>query len=68
MVFPRIKEMRMEHHMTQKEVAAYLCVYRNVYSRYEKGITTFPASAVAMLADLYQCSMDYLLGLTDKKR
>ena len=68
MIFPRIKEMRVEHHMTQQEIAAYLHIHRNVYSRYERGITTFPASAVAMLADLYQCSMDYLLGLTDKKR
>ncbi len=67
MEFRRIKEMRMEHHMTQKDVAAYLHVHRNVYSRYEKGMTTFPGSAVAMLADLYQCSMDYLLGRSDKR-
>lgn len=67
MEFRRIKEMRMEHHMTQKDVAAYLHVHRNVYSRYEKEITAFPDLAAAMLADLHQCSMDYLLGRSDKR-
>lgn len=54
--------------MTQKQVAEYLHMHLQVYRRYEKGTREIPVWAVIKLAELYQCSTDYLLGLTDKKR
>ncbi len=39
---------------------------RNVYRRYELGEREIPTWAVIKLAELYKCSTDYLLGLTDK--
>lgn len=39
---------------------------REVYRRYEKGIREIPVWAVIKLAELYQCSTDYLLGLKDE--
>lgn len=40
---------------------------RNVYRRYESGEREIPTWAVIKLAELYQCSTDYLLGLTETK-
>lgn len=68
MLFPRIKELRTEHNLTQREVAEHLQIHRSVYSRYERGVLSIPVGVAVELADLYQCSLDYLAGLTDEKR
>lgn len=68
MEFRRIEDLRVDHDMTQKQVAEYLHMHLQVYRRYEKGTREIPVWAVIKLAELYQCSTDYLLGLTDEKR
>lgn len=68
MDFRRIEDLRVDNDLTQKQVAEYLHMHLQVYRRYEKGIREIPVWAVIKLAELYQCSTDYLLGLTDKKR
>ena len=65
MYFQRIEDLRVDHDKSQIEIAAYLNMNRNVYWRYEKGIREIPAWAIIKLADYYQVSTDYLLGLTD---
>ena len=65
MVFPRLEELRTVRRMSLEEIAAVLSCKREMYRRYEKGITKIPIWAVYKLADYYNTSMDYILGLTD---
>ncbi|MCF2662662.1 helix-turn-helix transcriptional regulator [Pseudoflavonifractor phocaeensis] len=64
MKLERVRMLRLEHRYTQKEIAKYLNITQNTYSRYETGISDFPIDALVLLARLYQVSMDYLLGQT----
>lgn len=57
--------MRVDCAKAQKEVAAYLNMDRQVYSRYERGDREIPVWAVIRLADYYRTSTDYILGRTD---
>ena len=68
MFFRRLADMRVDRDLKQKEVAAVLNMRPEVYRRYEKGIREIPTWAVIALADYYQTSTDYLLGLTDVKK
>lgn len=63
--YRRFYDLREDHDLTQKEVAAYLGLNPNVYRRYEKGTREFPLDVVLKLADLSHVSTDYLLGRTD---
>ena len=65
MHFQRIEDLRIDNDYTQKFVADYLNMHVGVYRRYEKGTREIPAWALIKLAALYQCSTDYILGLTD---
>lgn len=65
MYFRRIADLRTDKDYKQKEIAAILHVHPEVYRRYEKGIREIPVWAVIKLAELYQTSTDYILGLTD---
>lgn len=67
MKFQRIEDMRVDHDITIKEIAAELGLHRDVYARYEKGIRTFPIDVLSKLADYYNCSIDYLVDRTDKR-
>lgn len=65
MYFRRIADLRTDHDLKQKEVAAVLNMRANVYSRYERGDREIPVWAVIKLAEYYQTSTDYILGRTD---
>jgi len=65
MEIKRIRDLREDHDKTQQAVADYLHMYRSVYRRYETGERETPAWVVVQLAEFYQVSTDYLLGLTD---
>ena len=67
MEFRRIEDLRVDHDLTQRQVAEYLHMHLQVYRRYEKGMREIPVWAVIQLSQLYQCSTDYILGLSDKK-
>lgn len=62
----RIRDMREDHDMVQKEVAAYLKIDQRVYSTYETGKREIPLHLLIRLADLYGTSVDYLLGRSNK--
>ncbi len=68
MVFRRIRDLREDNDYSQQKVADYLHLNRNVYWRYESGMREIPVWAVIKLAELYDVSTDYLLGLSDKRR
>ena len=64
--YGRIRDLRNDHGLTQKQIAKLLNVSQNTYSQYEIGVSRFPLDAVVKLADYYNVSVDYLVGLTDE--
>ena len=64
----RFKDLREDHDLTQKELASYLHIRQNTYSQYETGIRQIPLDLLIQLADYYDTSVDYLLGLTDEPK
>lgn len=67
MQYPRIKNLRIDHDLTQKEVAKYLNITQTTYSKYERGILNYPVDIIVKLADFYGVSTDYLLNRTPYK-
>ncbi len=67
MQFKRIKDLRIDHDLTQAEVAKYLNVNQTTYSKYELGNLNIPVEIIIKLADYYGVSVDYLLGRTPYK-
>ena len=67
MYWNRIEDLRIDHDLTQQQVAEILHCKREVYRRYEKGIRELPLSYAIILAQYYEVSLDYLVGLSDKK-
>jgi len=66
--FQRIRDLREDDDLYQKDIAKYLNVTQNTYSRYETNEINIPVDIVIKLADFYNTSVDYLLGRTDEKR
>ena len=66
MIYRRIRDLREDKDLNQRDVANYLHVSQPTYSRYESGALDIPSTALIALAKLYGVSVDYLLGLTDK--
>ena len=68
MIYERIRNLREDMDKTQKEVADYLNCSQVAYSYYEIGRRDIPTTTLVRLAKYYECSTDYLLGLTDVKK
>ena len=64
----RIKDLREDNDITQKELAEYLHIKQNTYSQYENGQRQLPIDALIALAKFYKTSTDYILGLTSEKK
>ena len=67
MYLKRMEDLRIDNDLTQQEVADVLNCQREVYRRYEKVIRELPLSYAVILAKFYKVSLDYLVGLSDKK-
>ena len=63
----RIRDLREDHDLKQKQVADYLMCDQSLYSKYERGERPFPLEYADKLADYYHVSVDYILGRTNKK-
>lgn len=61
----RITELRKRRNYTQQQVADYLGISRGAYANYEIGNREPDADTLAKLAELYDTTTDYILGLTD---
>ena len=66
-MYQRIRDLREDRDLTQKQVAQYLGMSQTGYSKYETGENDIPTAVLLKLADLYQTTTDYLLGRVDKK-
>lgn len=67
-MYQRIRDLREDNDLLQKDVAAYLQCSQVCYSHYESGKRGIPTEVLIRLAEFYKTSVDYLLGLTDEKR
>lgn len=63
----RIRDLREDNNLTQKDISKLLCIKQNTYSQYENGQRQIPISSLIILAKFYKTSTDYILGLTDKR-
>ena len=66
-MYGRLRDLREDHDMTQKQIAQMLGMSQTGYSKYETGENDVPVAVLVKLADLYHTSTDYLLGRTDVK-
>ena len=64
-MYRRIKDMRVDHDLTQVKIASRLHIDQSTYSDYEAGRISIPVEALIRLADFYGVSVDYLLERTD---
>ena len=66
MYYSRLKDLREDRDLVQKEIGAILGIDQRVYSNYETGKREIPTRFVVKLADFYKTSTDYILGRTNK--
>ncbi len=62
MYLPRLKDLREDKDMRQKEIAGVLGIDQRVYSTYETGRRDIPLRHLITLADFYGVTLDYLVG------
>ena len=66
--YRRIRELREDHDLTQRQLAEMLHMPQPQYFRYEQGYRDIPTDILIALANIYQTSTDYILGLTDNPK
>ena len=59
----RLYELRKDHDKTQAQIAEYLQTTQQQYQKYESGSQELPVRRLCQLAELYNVSADYILGL-----
>ncbi len=65
MKYERIRNLREDNDRTQQEIADMLFINRRTYAAYENGVNSMTPETLCKLADIYETSVDYLLGRTD---
>lgn len=67
-MYPRIRDLREDNDLTQKQVAQMLNCSQQVYSNYELGQRDIPTDILIKLSAFYKVSTDYILGISDNPR
>ena len=67
-MYQRIRNLREDHDLKQREIAAYLNCSQRVYSNYELGQRDIPTDVLIRLSQYYNVSVDYILGLTNNPK
>lgn len=67
-MYNRIRELRQDHDLTQKQVGEILNMSQTGYNQYETGKNDIPTKILIKLAEYYNTSVDYLLGITDERK
>ena len=65
MYFQRLKDLREDNDVKQKQLAEYLNIKQNTYSQYENEKREIPIEMLWKLADFYNTSVDYIIGRTE---
>lgn len=66
-MYEHLRGLREDRDLTQQDMAALLNIHQTTYSSYELGNLNIPVSALKELAEYFQTSVDYLIGLTDQR-
>ena len=66
MLYKRIRDLREDKDLTQKQMGEILSCSQRVYSNYERGELDIPTEILIKLADFHEVSVDYILNRTDK--
>ena len=64
----RIRDLREDADLTQKQIAEILLCDQSLYSKYERGERVLPVDLAVKLADYYHVSLDYLVGRSNKRK
>lgn len=67
-MYRRIRDLREDCDLKQKDLASYLKCSQVCYSYYEIGQRDIPTDVLIKLAEYYNTSTDYLLGITDERK
>lgn len=67
-MYRRIRDLREDHDLKKRQVAEYLNCSQQVYSNYELGQRDIPTDILIRLANMYNVSIDYLLGQTNNPK
>lgn len=62
MKYERIRDLREDHDLRQKDLAKHLSIDQSTYSDYETGNINIPVEMLIKIADFYKVSLDYLVG------
>ena len=68
MIYKRIRDLREDRDLTQKEMANALNCSQQVYSNYELGQRDIPTDILIKLSSFYNVSVDYILGISDNPK
>ncbi|CAN2923954.1 helix-turn-helix domain-containing protein [Streptococcus dysgalactiae] len=64
-MYQRIRDLREDNDLTQKEVATILSFTHSAYAKIERGKRILSAEVLIKISNIYGVNIDYLLGLTD---
>lgn len=67
-MYQKIRDLREDNDLTQRQLADYLNCSQQVYSNYELGQRDIPTDILIRLSNFYNVSVDYLLGLTNNPK
>ena len=67
-MYKRIRDLREDNDLTQKQMAIELNCSQQVYSNYELGQRDIPTDILIKLSKFYNVSVDYILGITDNPK
>ena len=68
MTYNRIRDLREDSDLTQQQMADKLFINRRTYSSYEVGSRSIPVETLGKIADIFNTSIDYLVGRTNVKK
>ena len=66
-MYPRIRDLREDADLSQAKLAKKLGMSQTGYSKYETGENDIPTAILIRLSDIYNVSVDYMLGLSNRK-
>ena len=67
-IYQKIRDLREDRDLKQRELAEYLNCSQRVYSNYELGQRDIPTDILIRLSNFYKVSIDYLLGQTSNPK
>ena len=67
-MYKRVRDLREDRDITQKQMAEFLQIHQTTYSDYELGNLNIPVEILIKLAKFYETSIDYIVGITNNPK